>query len=274
MCKAQLNENYAREERGLAAVLDATAHTTISQACLFHRRTSASCLSSTPYPSFRINHAGTPLRHLSNHIAHLRPIPPTPLLSNSAPRARIRTTPPLPITYRAHGTPHNPAALPREQPHLTVTIRADAPSPPPYPDHASDVLRAAANAGRVSNPSPSVTTPERPPRVRPHCRRARSTTTVRAPAETRELLKKPCLQVTPAEPRTHPPAYSRHEIEVLSSAQQDLLLTPPLTRIFPRTRVLVTTSFFKPHIYRPTTTFTLNSRAGLIPALFYPLWLF
>ena len=49
---------------------------------------------------------------------------------------------------------------------------------------------------------------------------------VPSPAETRAFVKKPRLQVAPAEPRIHLPAYSRHEIEVLSSAQQDLFLPP------------------------------------------------
>ena len=35
---------------------------------------------------------------------------------------------------------------------------------------------------------------------------------LRLHAKTRELLKKPRLQVSPAEPRTHLPAYIRHEI--------------------------------------------------------------
>ena len=106
------------------------AHTTISQACPFHPRTSAFCLSCPPYPSVCVTHAGTPPRHISNHIEHLRPIPPTTLLPHVFTRAGILTTPHRPITYTVRGTHHNHAALPRKQPHLTVTILADAPSPP------------------------------------------------------------------------------------------------------------------------------------------------
>ena len=87
-------------------------------------------------------------------------------------------------------------------------------------------------------------------------------------------MKKSRMQVAPAEHRTHLPTYSRYEIEVLSSTQQDLFLTRSTYADLSRTRVLVTTSFFKPSIYRQTTPSTLTSRAGLIPALFSTLWLF
>ena len=146
-----------------------------------------------------------------------------------------------------------------------MTIRAETPSPPPYSAHAREVLRAAAPVGRVSTTSSSVPTLEQPPRVHPHCLRARSTTPVPAPAETRAFLKKTRLQVAPAESRTHLPAYSRHEIEVLSSAQQDLLLPPstyadlsPDART--RYRVLFQTAYLPPdYPIHPYFTRRVNS---------------
>ena len=95
-------------------------------------------------------------------------------------------------------------------------------STPAYTESAGDFLRAAATEGRVSSmPPPSVFSS-----VRYTFRSAGSTIPFQATADASEFPKKPRQQVVHAEPRAHLPADSRHWIDVLSSAQQNLLLTP------------------------------------------------
>ena len=177
----------SREERCLAAVLYATR--------AYHD------LASLPPSTREHQHFAFPFPHLSlcsrnsrRHpsTSHLQSYPA--LTSNPSHHAPFQLCPsrtntyPTASTHYIHSTRNTPQ--PRSSSSRTTPHIADAPSPPRYSDHAREVLRTAANAGRVSNPSTSVPAPERPPRVRSPCRQARSTTPVPAPAETREFLKK------------------------------------------------------------------------------------
>ena len=110
---AQLNENYASEERCLAAVLDATsAYQDLTSMSLPPANISL-CLAFPPLSFCSRNSRRHPSpKHLQPYRAltldHTHPDP-----FNSTTSARIRTPPPPPITYTARGTPHNHAALPR-----------------------------------------------------------------------------------------------------------------------------------------------------------------
>ena len=132
--QAQLNENYAREERCLDAVLEATRAYHDLTSPPFPPANISPLRLFTPYPSVRLTHAGTSTRHVSKHISQLRPIlpsyPPVPttlFISISATHARLCTPP-----HVEHPNPNSserigPGYVKDPPPHhVTLTI------PPTY----------------------------------------------------------------------------------------------------------------------------------------------